>query len=718
MKYFSLFSGIGGFDLGIDKATNFKWECIGYSEIDKYASGIYEYHYPKPTNYGDITTVKSEDLPDFDFLCAGFPCFVGQTLILSRRGFIPISEIAIGDYVYTHKQRWRKVTNKFTRKSEIQSVKATGFLEIKTTSNHPFYIRERCKKWNNSKRCYDFWFNEPEWKEAESIKNCYAGSTYVKDEYDFGDEDFWWIVGTYIGDGWLVNRKNRGNGGVARVVIRSSYKEADKLEERIRRKFNCTKVEERTVVKFHIQNKKFARFLEPARRGASNKTIPTEWLSLPRNKIRALLDGYIFADGAIKRNVTKTVSTSRALTLGMSMLIHKAYGINTTIQFVKRSNKHIIEGRTVNQRNYWQLSIPKRNRSGIVEDEFRYGLVRKSESTGIIESVFNLEVEEDNSYIADGYIVHNCQAFSIAGKRKGFSDTRGTLFFEIARILKDKQPSYFLLENVKGLLNHQKGQTYTKIIQTLDELQYEFTGVVCNSKFHGVPQNRERIFIIGYIRGKPRLQILPFGEDAGEISRIYQTEGSKSEIGQATVVLNMQKRDINRPSIKKRIDTGLKPNAGSGYLSKEDEAYCLDAGCNQCIARCLDANQYKGCTPETYFEKKKRNIIASRSYPRTGTRDKDGNRYQNFEPQKEDCCNSLTNVQKDNLLNDCNKLRRLTPIECERLQGFPDDWTKYGIINGKTKLISNTQRYKTLGNAISVPVVEDIIKQILIYNEL
>ena len=102
-----------------------------------------------------------------------------------------------------------------------------------------------------------------------------------------------------------------------------------------------------------------------------------------------------------------------------------------------------------------------------------------------------------------------CQAFSIAGNRRGFEDTRGTLFFDIARILKVKRPSLVLLENVKGLLNHQAGKTFTKIIQTLDELGYETQWVVLNSKFHGVPQNRERVLIIGSLRGTGRKEILP-----------------------------------------------------------------------------------------------------------------------------------------------------------------------------------------------------------------
>jgi len=106
-----------------------------------------------------------------------------------------------------------------------------------------------------------------------------------------------------------------------------------------------------------------------------------------------------------------------------------------------------------------------------------------------------------------------CQSFSIAGKRGGFNDTRGTLFFQIARILKDKQPKYFILENVKGLLSHDGGQTFKIIISTLTDIGYDIQWQVLNSKNFGVPQNRERVFIIGNLRGERRPEIFPVAKD-------------------------------------------------------------------------------------------------------------------------------------------------------------------------------------------------------------
>jgi len=111
----------------------------------------------------------------------------------------------------------------------------------------------------------------------------------------------------------------------------------------------------------------------------------------------------------------------------------------------------------------------------------------------------NTEELEDFSLLIGGF---PCQSFSLAGKRGGFNDTRGTLFFELARVLRDKRPKYFLFENVRGLLSHEGGRTFQRICTILNDLGYNVQWQVYNSKDYGVPQNRERVFIKGYFRGE------------------------------------------------------------------------------------------------------------------------------------------------------------------------------------------------------------------------
>jgi len=243
-----------------------------------------------------------------------------------------------------------------------------------------------------------------------------------------------------------------------------------------------------------------------------------------------------------------------------------------------------------------------------------------------------------------------CQAFSIAGKRRGFEDTRGTMFFEIARILKRKQPRMFLLENVKGLLNHDKGNTFTKILQTIDELGYDAEWQVLNSKHFGVPQNRERVFIIGHLRGTCSRQVFPirkndklFDEETG--GNCIKTSNYVKVRKMAIKQLNNPKHSNNRVYSKNGISPALNTAQGGNRQPK--------------IAGTLTGGGHSGGLHS-----------------------------------------DMTVVQSN------FRIRRLTPLECERLQGFPNNWTKG---------LSDTQRYKTLGNAVTVNVIEHIIYCMRLY---
>ena len=128
---------------------------------------------------------------------------------------------------------------------------------------------------------------------------------------------------------------------------------------------------------------------------------------------------------------------------------------------------------------------------------FEYSTIEEVKLLSTDETVYNFEVEDDNSYVANNMVVHNCQSFSLAGSRKGFEDTRGTLFFEYAKVVKETQPKYFLFENVKGMMSHDKGNTIRVVLETFNELGYYIDFNVFNSKYYDVPQNRERIYILG-----------------------------------------------------------------------------------------------------------------------------------------------------------------------------------------------------------------------------
>jgi len=305
-----------------------------------------------------------------------------------------------------------------------------------------------------------------------------------------------------------------------------------------------------------------------------------------------------------------------------------------------------------------------------------------------------------------------CQAFSIAGKRRGFEDTRGTLFFEIARILKAKRPKIVFLENVKGLLNHKKGQTFRVILQTLDELGYDIQWMVLNSKFFGVPQNRERVFIIGNLRGTSRPEILPFRE-SDKINNVKSEEFSEQVSN--TLRTNYSKGYSNETYILGQpiVHPAITEAIGRQGSSKEFIRSCekiLEVNQAQSIYSTEGTSiTLKGCGGG---QGAKTGLYAIHSlYPRAGNPKEGGTGHLVKEPNDTYCLDT-GNMQALEFNN--MKIRRLTPKECERLQGFPDDWTKYGI-NEKGELveISDTQRYKQMGNAVTVNVIEAIARKLL-----
>ena len=281
-----------------------------------------------------------------------------------------------------------------------------------------------------------------------------------------------------------------------------------------------------------------------------------------------------------------------------------------------------------------------------------------------------------------------CQSFSIAGKRGGFEDTRGTLFFEIMRIAGAKRTPYLLLENVKGLLSHDEGDTFQTILRTLDELGYNVQWQVLNSKDFGVPQNRERVFIIGHLRGKPRPKVFPIGETDqvytepdGQISHAIDSNYHKGWLD------NQQRTMIQTVGLLEADYSNDKGFHGTNYRPRH--RVLSDKG----IGRSLST-----------YENQMPYVVASRGRNPDNPSDRSTGSptEQRLEPNEQGISNSKTNVRKDNWVAQGSSIRRLTPIECERLQGFPDNWTEG---------ISDTQRYKCLGNAVTTNVIEAIGRQ-------
>lgn len=259
-----------------------------------------------------------------------------------------------------------------------------------------------------------------------------------------------------------------------------------------------------------------------------------------------------------------------------------------------------------------------------------------------------------------------CQAFSIAGKRMGFEDTRGTIFFEIARIAKEARPRYLFLENVKGLLNHKQGHTFRTILSTLDELGYDAEWQVLNSKYF-VPQNRERIFIIGHLRGERTRQVFPLGELEEEFSE-------KTKDRQTTTCLDSNYwKGIDNHGARTIVRVGQINKGGQGERIYDPNG----------LSTTLSANGGgRGAKTGLYA------ISHTKA-----------NMKQRYQERDNTWC--LDTSSSKMAIGSGDRIRKLTPKECERLQGFPDNWTQG---------VSDTQRYKQMGNAVTVDVVEYIAR--------
>lgn len=289
-----------------------------------------------------------------------------------------------------------------------------------------------------------------------------------------------------------------------------------------------------------------------------------------------------------------------------------------------------------------------------------------------------------------------CQAFSIAGKRGGFEDTRGTLFFDLARILRAKQPRLFVFENVKGLLSHDNGQTFRTIIATIAELGYDAQWQVLNSKNHGVPQNRERIIIVGHLRGTPRPKVFPFGQTEGTYIDTDATEEGLREV--AATQTARQYANWNGNFVKEL--TGNRPQTARVY---DDEG----------ISPTLNTMQGGQKQPKVVYKYRKDGEEAYMDTPHVSAI-----KASNQANQRSD---------GTSLVVEDAEIRRLTPLECERLQGFPDNWTEYGVelfevpegqkfsrvLHSSLPIpISDSQRYKMCGNAVTTNVIQAVFERV------
>lgn len=338
-----------------------------------------------------------------------------------------------------------------------------------------------------------------------------------------------------------------------------------------------------------------------------------------------------------------------------------------------------------------------------------------------------------------------CQAFSIAGKRKGFEDTRGTLFFEIARFASILRPRYLFLENVKGLLNHEGGATFETILRALDELGYDVEWQVLNSKDY-VPQNRERVFIIGHLRGERTRKVFPLEKKNGTTAKnnIKPINNSKKtrellnfdstnrfyDVNGISPCLNTMQGGDREPKIA--VVGNVNPS-GSGmngqvYSSNglaptlttnkgEGAKIAIPVLTPERIEKRQNGRRFKGNGEEmfTLTAQDRHGIMVkeatSKGYAEALPGDSVNISHPNSNTRRgrvgKGIANTLLTGEEQAVVTNNFRIRKLTPRECWRLQGFPD-WA----FDKAKEVNSDSQLYKQAGNSVTVPVIADIASRL------
>lgn len=469
-------------------------------------------------------------------ICGGSPCFVAGTLVLTKFGYKPIEEIKIGDVVYTKEQRWKKVKRIGSDgEKEICSIIAMGILPIECTLNHPFWIKHKRRKWNNNIRRYEYYLSDAEKVYAENLTtDDFIGIPIISDKhnelYEISDE-LLWLLGRYVADGVISNSEITLSIGMDKI---SDFDKISIYHRTYKHTKSCYRVVfNKTSELYHFASK------YNLGKGAINKNIPVEILELPKGKLKIFLDGYWSGDGcSIKDTVIRQATTiSKKLALMLVLAVQKVYSTGCKIYFDKRPDKYEIEGRIVNQNDTYMVRFLTKNlkSSFFVEDDFVWYPIRSIKKEELKKVIYNIEVEDDHTYVVNGATVFNCQDFSLAGKQKGsvwtcndctcddgkpfeynpltvhwskrnycpncgsknIEKTRSSLLVEYLRVVRANKPNFGIYENVKNIVGKQfKDTTFKLFTDELEEYGYNVYWKVLNAKHFGIPQNRERVYLI------------------------------------------------------------------------------------------------------------------------------------------------------------------------------------------------------------------------------
>lgn len=711
IRLIELFAGYGSQAMALD-VIGADYEHYKVVEFDKYA--VQSYNAVHNTNFEptDIRNVHGKDLEicntdQFTYMLTySFPCFTGDTLVMTKDGLREIKDISVGDEVITHTKEYKKVVRKMNNgNKEIYSVKGMGFDEIRCTENHRFYVRELKRRYPrkpDGKRTNIRYFDVPKWIECRNMTSkSYVGTpintesmlpewdgidfewkdgrkTRHKNELSklMNNHSFWWIMGRYLGDGWA-----RSQGG---IIICCDKRELTEITVHLRNcEINHSVTEERTVHKIHIPLKEMELFCKQFGIGAYNKRIPGFVYRMPCDLLRSFIDGYVSADGYVGKDCVYKISTiSKELAYGVAQCIAKAYKVPFRIYKTKRKSTCVIEGRVCNQKDsfqvVWKLK-KKRQDKAFYEDGYIWFPISNIEKTEEKECVYDIEVDEDHSFTANGSIVHNCTDLSVAGKMQGMkkgSGTRSGLLWEVERILTEiyesggELPQVLFMENVPQVISSANIKDFHLWQDFLTSLGYTSHVEVLNAKNYGVAQNRERCFMFSFL-GEYNYKFpesIPLKKTMkdyleNEVDEKYYINSEKANKLITQLIDNGDLQgcigNVN-PS-----GNGLNGNVYAGDIvptlttnKGEGQKICVDLSIKNPsennVANCITSRENRGISNQQSVGNGVIVAMRGRNPDNPSDRTTGTPTEQRLEPNSQGLCNTITSVQKDNLVLEKN----------------------------------------------------------------
>lgn len=554
MKYVSIFSGIEAATVAWHPLG---WEPLAFSEIDPFPSTVLQHHYPDIPNLGDITKIDWNPYKgQADLVVGGSPCFPAGTLILTSEHLKPIEEIKVGDMVLTHRNRWRRVTATGSKIADTIVLRGNGVSSLECTPNHPFYARTRVHR-----------------------ESGYG--------YEYKQE---WIPATdMVGRQWL-----NMNAATEPLPV-PALPDGVSLTEPFLRLIGTwlSLGQSSSLPAFRFDSQSINRWVMK-QFGGKEKHIPSWVYGLSENLRISLLEGYFQRMDSVRY---AQPCSGMQLLVGMKILAAGA-GYRSSILYEENPSIHSTGTYRI-----------KFNTSPIDPDDFDddgyWGRVNEKTVGRSNVLVYNLEVEDDHSYVAAGIAVHNCQSFSVAGKREGLAGASG-LMYEYIRAVRELRPRWFVWENVPGALSSERGGAYRQLLSEMDALGYGLAWRVLDAQFFGVAQRRERVFLVGSLGTMRCAEVLfereslSWNHQSSRQKRQALTEEAQERVGEAdhdSGCLNPGETQSRRvypasgvyPTLSTREKSGQNQESvftqfgddvAGTLTSRYDSSPCVDRGAN------------------------------------------------------------------------------------------------------------------------------------------